>query len=186
MNMRTIGWQRFRKGMIGFVALVTMGSLLSNFVSGTDNRLPADLALPGVSMTAVWPPDELAGKELPTVHTDEWRGQNILLTFWATWCGYCLDEMPLLEKLHQDYAESDLHIVAVSDERRYGAIRRIAESKGVTYSIYADAGALFRHYKVDGRPFHVFIGPDGKVAGDIIGQMNERDARDRIDDLLNR
>lgn len=186
MNMRTLGWQRFRKGMMAFVALVTAGSLMSNFVSGSNDRLSPDLVLPGVTMTAVWPLNEFQTQDMSTVHTDEWKGKNVLLTFWATWCGYCLDEMPLLEKLHQEYAESDLHIVAVTDERRYNAIRRIAGAKDVTYPIYADAGALFKHYKVDGRPFHVFIGPDGKVAGDLIGQMNERDARARIDDLLNR
>ncbi len=92
----------------------------------------------------------------------------------------------MLERLHKEYSDAGIQVVAVSDERRYAAIRSVAQAKGVTYPIYADGSALFKHYKVDGRPFHVFIGVDGTVAGDVTGQMNERDARARIEALLGR
>ncbi len=44
------------------------------------------------------------------------RGRVVLVNFWATWCGPCLEELPILERLQQDYGPLGLQVVALSDE----------------------------------------------------------------------
>ena len=58
------------------------------------------------------------------VHTDEegrlmdYRGDVILLNFWATWCPPCLEELPALNRLQERYRDAGLTVLTISDERR--------------------------------------------------------------------
>ncbi|MDX1547891.1 MAG: TlpA disulfide reductase family protein [Rhodothermales bacterium] len=49
---------------------------------------------------------------------DAYRGQVVLLNFWATWCAPCLQEMPELNRLQADYRDEGLVVVTISDEPR--------------------------------------------------------------------
>jgi peroxiredoxin len=44
----------------------------------------------------------------------DFRGQVVVLNFWATWCPPCIDEMPSLQKLHQALSERGIAVVAIS------------------------------------------------------------------------
>ena len=54
---------------------------------------------------------DLAGKK---VDLAELKGKVVLVDFWASWCGPCKEEMPVLEALHEKYAEEGLVIVGVN------------------------------------------------------------------------
>ena len=46
------------------------------------------------------PPDSLGlDKDKTEIHVSDYHGKVVVLTFWATWCGYCLKELPVLEKV---------------------------------------------------------------------------------------
>lgn len=53
-----------------------------------------------------------------TIELDEYRGDVVILNFWATWCLPCLEEIPDLNRLQQAYADSGLVILSISDEER--------------------------------------------------------------------
>jgi peroxiredoxin len=57
-------------------------------------------------------PDFTVSDGATTVHLASYRGRVVLLSFWATWCAPCIEEMPSLLELH--HAQPDLAIVAVS------------------------------------------------------------------------
>ena len=61
----------------------------------------------------------------------DYKGKLILLNFWATWCAPCLSEMPDLNKLHNNYKNDGLVVIALSDESKE-TLNKFAQSKPFT------------------------------------------------------
>lgn len=89
------------------VALVSLSVLLflSFFSSNYLKHLPTGELAPGFSL-----PD-LSGQERSL---EEFKGQVVLLNFWATWCGPCRHEMPSLEALHRKYRDRGFTVLGLS------------------------------------------------------------------------
>lgn len=48
----------------------------------------------------------------------DYKGKVVFLNFWATWCGPCMEELPALEELQQNYGKKGLVVITISDEKR--------------------------------------------------------------------
>jgi thiol-disulfide isomerase/thioredoxin len=57
------------------------------------------------------------GADGKTLHLADFKGQVLVVNFWATWCGPCKEEMPSLARLQKDYADKPLKVVAISVDR---------------------------------------------------------------------
>ena len=118
------------------------------------------------------------------------RGNVVVLNFWAAWCEPCKAEMPAFEAVHADGA-SDVRIVGVDikNDRADDANALIAET-GVTYPLVRDDGGEHPLYGpielalgVSGSyPVTVFIRPDGVIDAIRIGELDEAEIRERIED----
>jgi thiol-disulfide isomerase/thioredoxin len=80
----------------------------------------------------------------------------VVLTFFASWCAPCEQEMPVLERLHRTYRDRGLRVLAVDideDEQGIAAARQQLEAHGVTYPVLSDRShALARRYLGDQAP----------------------------------
>ena len=110
------------------------------------------------------------------VALSELEGKVVLINFWATWCPPCLDEMPALNRLHDEYKDEGLVVLTVSDERR--DILSMFSQNMIpldTESAYIDnVDALPMPFKKikDGRPESYVIDRDGVIRKFILGGKN--------------
>ena len=102
-----------------------------------------------------------------------------MLNIWTSWCGFCINEMPELERIHRGLLEKDCAVVGLmyesSNAGEVDACRKILEQKGVSYlNIRApeNVGELFY---VSGVPTTYFIDSEGYVIGDpVVGAQVEK------------
>ncbi len=94
----------------------------------------------------------------------DFRGQHVLLNFWATWCAPCREEMPSLDALQREFGGERFRVATVATGRDSpAAIRRFFESIGVTeLPSYRDTNqALARQMGVFGIPVSVILDANG-------------------------
>ena len=114
------------------------------------------------------PPDALGvDKDKHEVHVSDYHGKVVVLTFWASWCGYCLKELPILESVQRKAGKDRIAVVAINtdkDRSDYLAMRR--RMKGFTMTMTEDRGgdSVADRYGVTGYPHMVMIDKEGLVA----------------------
>lgn len=93
----------------------------------------------------------------------EYRGQVVVLEFWATWCGPCVELLPHMNKMVEAFAGKPVHFISVTDESR-----EEVEAFMKTHPMKAEIGldpeeAAFRAFNVRSRPEVFVIDPYGRV-----------------------
>jgi thiol-disulfide isomerase/thioredoxin len=89
------------------------------------------------------------------------RGNVVLVEFWATWCGPCLESIPALNNLHQKYSTNGLRILSFSDQSKQG-IGTFLKDRTIKYAI-GTGSELAAEYGVEAIPHAFLIGHDGKL-----------------------
>jgi peroxiredoxin len=154
-------------------------------------QLEAPLATPGVEVrlgpldertveTGQLAPDfvlegrSLNGRAGEPVRLSDFRGEVVVLNFWASWCGPCRQEMPEFEAAYSAGPAGDLAILAVNalslDSRRDA--ERFVEEFGVTFPVaFDETGAVAERYRVRGLPSTFFIDRAGIVRAATLGPV---------------
>ncbi len=89
----------------------------------------------------------------------------VYLKFWATWCKYCVSEMPHLQEIQDRYGDEIVVLaVNVGINESVGGVERFYRERGLELPTVFDAdGTLSSSYKIIGTPSHVLIGLDGRI-----------------------
>ena len=88
----------------------------------------------------------------------EVMGELNLINFWATWCGPCLQEMPILDRMHEKYESAGFTLFGVNVDTDPLKAERFIQQLGVSFPIlYDDESIAGDLYDVDSMPFSVFI-----------------------------
>ncbi len=109
-------------------------------------------------------------------HTSEdYRGELVLLDFWATWCGPCRIAMPEVQHLHETYGGRGLNVFGANVWERSDPLRFMQDA-GYTYQILLNADPLAEEMSVEGIPTIVLVGADGEVLYRTVGVPSEEEA----------
>jgi thiol-disulfide isomerase/thioredoxin len=139
-----------------FVVKSGMATLLVGLVLATQNAVFAgDKLSPAPDFT-------LASKSDGNVRLQEQRGSVVLINFWASWCGPCREELPLLEALQQDYADLGFTILAVNVDKTPDKAEVLLSDIPVTFRVLFDHDAVVsKLYDVSAMPTTVIVDRDG-------------------------
>lgn len=114
------------------------------------------------------------------------RGRPVWLSFFATWCPPCQEEVPVLRDAWERYAPDGLHMVAVSVQETTPAdVQAWAETYDLGYPIGFDAtSAVFRTYRGFGLPTHVFIDAQGIIQHVRYGPLDREQVAAIVEPML--
>jgi cytochrome c biogenesis protein CcmG, thiol:disulfide interchange protein DsbE len=114
------------------------------------------------------------------------RGRPVIINFWASWCGPCVDEFPVLQKAVIRHQADDLAVVGIVFRDNSEAARDFMARMGATWTAAMDPGELTaERFGVFAPPESIFIDADGIVRGRQIGQLTGNDLERQLALTLN-
>jgi peroxiredoxin len=121
-------------------------------------------------------------------NVDEWRGQVIVVNFWATWCPPCLEEIPVFIELQKRFADRGLQIIGIALQQAH-EIRDFADEMKINYPVLVGEQDVIRittEYgnNIGALPYTAIINRDGKIAFVKRGPLTGMEAETIILSLL--
>lgn len=172
--------------------LLVLAAALVAYTLGARSAAPARVAAPAVPegpqvrrpMAPLFAVPSLRGSE--TIRLADFRGQVVVLNFFASWCGPCAIEAADLERTWRMSRGRGVVFLGVAIQDQYRDAQAFLERHGITYPAGFDAtGDVMWAYRVTGIPTTVFIDAEGRVAGRhagiFVGEEGVRQLRARIE-----
>ena len=95
-----------------------------------------------------------------------YRGNLVLVNFWATWCGPCREEMPSLEQLSRNFGGQGFTVLAVNQRENAALVNKFMKTHGLNFTIPLDTdGRVAAAYRVYGIPVTYLIDGNGQALG---------------------
>ncbi len=139
---------KLKNSLIGLVFSVFAASSLAS--SGMEGQPAPDFALKSSS-----------GENL---RLSEYRGDVVMINFWATWCGPCRQEMPLLDELYTRYQRVGFNLLGVNIDDDSRRAMKMIDELGVNFPVLFDARKeVSKLYEVDAMPVTVLVDREGTV-----------------------
>ena len=128
---------------------------------------------------------------------EEYKGKVVVINFWATWCGYCVEEMPEFEKVYKEFGSNkkDVIILGVAGPKskensnnvdvEKDKIISFLKKKNITYPTLMDeVGKSFDEYGVKYFPTTYVINKKGYLEGFVNGAISGEQLKNAINDTL--
>ena len=176
-------------GASGFAAYRIANSHKSTLTPMTDSpgsaspaTAPPAAASPAAAVRQVpetVPDIALTDREGAKRRLSSWKGQPLVINFWATWCEPCRREIPLLKRLRHDHAQDGLEVIGIAVDFR-DAVVKYAQQMGIDYPVLIgeqDALEAVGAFGMDTVfPFTVFADRQGRIVTLKVGELHQDEA----------
>lgn len=173
-----------KKWIIGLVIIALVGWAVYDFAiaNDADEELAADTGLEKGNLA---PDFELNLVNGETVKLSDFRGEKVVLNFWATWCPPCRAEMPDLQKYHEENDDAVILAVNLTEtEKSQKNVDSFLEEYGITFNVLADENTIVANlYNAHALPTTYFIDSEGKVYNMAQGPVNYDMIKKQIDSM---
>ena len=194
-------WQRHVALLTGLVLLLSSCSIGADTeavppeASAPERQAFSPVRVPGLEPCANLPvaqAGDVGGERLPALslpcltggqatNISELAGRPVLVNLWATWCGPCREEMPVLHDAYKQYA-GEVAFVGVDTKDNPEAAAAFLREVGVTYPQLVDVdGRLLEHLGIPGLPVTVVLDERGRVATRHVGPLTDETVRELVD-----
>ncbi|RDI97891.1 TlpA family protein disulfide reductase [Dyella solisilvae] len=129
------------------------------------------------------PPDFLGhDRHGADVRVSGFHGKVVIVSFWASWCRYCLKEMPILAAIQKKVGSDQLQVVGVDHDDDMDLFRKTRyrwKDLDVILTYEPSDNSISKPYGIKGLPYMVMIGRDGRIAHIHVGY-----GEDELDGIL--
>jgi len=157
--------------------------------ANTEAATDAEEAPPRRVIPETLPDISMSDRDGVTRSLKDWKGRPVIVNFWATWCGPCRDEIPLLKALRNQRKSEQLEVVGIAIDAR-DAVLKYARDIGMDYPILIGEQEGYRAAEAFGvalvLPFSVFADTKGRIVTLKIGELHADEAAfilDRVRDV---
>ena len=171
---------RFKSKLVLILIFVIMS--FSVFAAKSDKK--DDVKLPNIILY-----DQYGKKH----NIEEYKGKVVVINFWATWCGYCVEEMPGFEKVYKEFGSNkkDVIILGVAGPKSKENLNNVdvekdkiisfLKKKNITYpSLMDETGKSFDDYKVRALPMTYVINKNGYLEGFVNGAISGEQLKNEL------
>ena len=139
---------KIKKLALGLVFSILAATSLAS--SGMEGQVAPDFALKSTT-----------GENL---RLSEYRGDVVMINFWATWCGPCRQEMPLLDELYARYHRVGFNLLGVNiDDDTTRALRMVEELDLHFPVVFDTRKEVSRLYNIEAMPATILVDREGKI-----------------------
>jgi cytochrome c biogenesis protein CcmG/thiol:disulfide interchange protein DsbE len=153
------------------VVAALFGLLIWKIAQG-ESEVTSELRRGGTPAAPAFTLERLDGKG--PLSTESLRGKTVVINFWASWCGPCKDETPVLQEAWRKWRSKDVVFVGIDYKDVRGDARRFLARYGVTYpNVYDGKGSTVGRFGATGVPETFFVDKRGRVRYRIAGPVEE-------------
>ena len=160
-------------------------SQLSNFdftsfaILGPKELAPPAPAAPveGATVGNLAPGFQLQGLDGKTVSLSQFRGKQVMLNFWATWCGPCVSEMPHLQQVGEEWSARGVVLLAINIDANSSEASQFLQTRELSLTVLLGAKAdVAARYNIRYIPTTFFIDKDGIIQAVKVGAFPNKEA----------
>lgn len=151
--------------LLAMVVWAVIDMVTDNEVTEADNI--------GLEIGNIAPDFEMETLDGETVKLSDYRGEPVMLNFWATWCPPCRSEMPDMQRFYQD---TDMNILAINltdTEANFEDVGQFVEEYDLTFTIPLDQGNIVGdRYQIRPIPTTYMLDSNGIIQFNVFGPLN--------------
>lgn len=170
--------------VVGVLGWVGYDFISSNDDSGSDGKITS---LPtagqegeviesdevGLERGMIAPDFELKTLDGESAKLSDFRGERVMLNFWATWCPPCRAEMPDMQKFHENKDVQILAVNLIDTESNPERVPKFLDELGLTFPVLLDEGSnVSTDYNIVAYPTSFMIDSNGRIQFKAMGAIN--------------